>query len=253
MEKIALIAGCSHSAGSEIDGNEDSLYNRNHSFGSVLATKLGYRPINIALNGATNSGIARSILLWFDQEYDPETMDVFVCVGWTESSRLEVPARPRPGYYNTGNGSTPWFDSSANSFYRINFGWEGGNDEERAMIPPYHKFMAENQDMLETWSAKDVLLVQYLLNSKNLPYVMCNTMHMFETHPSFFSFTSYMINLIDDTKFYKPKSPQEESFYWKYKNLGYNNEKAKYWHHGEEAHSLYAEELYNFVKENQNV
>ena len=62
-----------------------------------------------------------------------------------------------------------------------------------------------------------------------------------------------MINLIDDTKFYKPKSPQEESFYWKYKNLGYNNEKAKYWHHGEEAHSLYAEELYNFVKENQNV
>ena len=25
-EKIALIAGCSHSAGSEIDGSEDSLF-----------------------------------------------------------------------------------------------------------------------------------------------------------------------------------------------------------------------------------
>ena len=61
-EKIALIAGCSHSAGSEIDGNQDSSYNRDNAFGSVLAKKLGYRPLNISVTGATNSGIARSIL-----------------------------------------------------------------------------------------------------------------------------------------------------------------------------------------------
>ena len=30
-EKILLIAGCSHAAGSEIDGDEDSQYNRDHS------------------------------------------------------------------------------------------------------------------------------------------------------------------------------------------------------------------------------
>ena len=40
MEKIMLIAGCSHAAGSEIDGTEDSVYNRQHSFGALLAVKM---------------------------------------------------------------------------------------------------------------------------------------------------------------------------------------------------------------------
>lgn len=253
MKKIALIAGCSHSAGSEIDGTEDSQSNRDRSFGSLLAKKLGYEPVNIALNGATNSGISRSILMWFAEHYNPDEMDVFVCVGWTESSRLEVPARLRPGYYNDGNASAAWYDSSANSFMRVNFGWEGGNDEERQMLPPYHRFMAENQDMLEIWSSKDILLIEYFLKSKNLPYVMCNTMHMFDLHRCFASFTQYLINQIDDTRYYKPLATQDESFYWKYKNLGHTNDKAKYWHHGEIPHIMYAEELYTFVKENQDV
>ena len=64
-----LIAGCSHAAGSEINGTEDSIYNRQQSFGARLASKLGYRPINIASNGASNSGIARSVLKWFEKYY----------------------------------------------------------------------------------------------------------------------------------------------------------------------------------------
>jgi hypothetical protein len=36
-EKILLIAGCSHTAGSEIDGSEDSKHNRKHSYGNQLA------------------------------------------------------------------------------------------------------------------------------------------------------------------------------------------------------------------------
>ena len=39
-EKILLIAGCSHAAGSEIDGKEDSKYNREHSYGALVAKKL---------------------------------------------------------------------------------------------------------------------------------------------------------------------------------------------------------------------
>lgn len=35
-EKIMLVTGCSHAGGSEIDGTEDSAYNREHSFGNVL-------------------------------------------------------------------------------------------------------------------------------------------------------------------------------------------------------------------------
>jgi len=61
-KKIMLIAGCSHTAGSEIDGTEDSKYNRLHSYGGILAEKMGYIPVNIAEPGSTNSTIARSVL-----------------------------------------------------------------------------------------------------------------------------------------------------------------------------------------------
>jgi hypothetical protein len=57
-ERVLLIAGCSHAAGSEIDGTEDSIYNRQHSFGNLLAEKLGRRPINIASSAANNQCIA---------------------------------------------------------------------------------------------------------------------------------------------------------------------------------------------------
>lgn len=247
-EKIAIIAGCSHSAGSEIDGTDDSRYNRDNAFGAVLATKLGYRPINISINGATNSGIARSILMWFDQNYDPNTMDVYVIVGWTESSRIEIAATDRPGDFHSGNPSIEWYDSSANSYLRINYGWEGHGSYEKAIIPKYQKFMAENETYLEYQAATNVLLVQYFLKSLNVPYVMCNTMHMFvpEDH-----FVSYLLNMVDKKYYYNCNTSQEQSFFWKYKNLGYKNIKAKYWHHNEIPHQLYAEELYKFIGEQQ--
>jgi hypothetical protein len=77
---------------------------------------------------------------------------------------------------------------------------------------------------------------------------MCSTMHMFQPKEHF---TSYLVNLIDESKYYNLKTDQDESFYWKYRNLGHENPKAKYWHHSEEPHKLYAEELYKFIGEHQ--
>ena len=245
-EKIALIAGCSHSAGSEIDGSEDSLFNRNNSFGAILANKLGYRPLNIAINGATNSGIARSVLMWFDENYNPETMDVFVCVGWTESSRLEIPATHRPSDFHSGNPSIEWYDSSANSFLRINYGWTGYDSYEKQTVPEYHRFMEKNETYLEYQAACNVLMVQYFLKSLQVPYVMCNTMHMFKPNDPF---VSYLLKMIDSKCYYEFNKEQNSSFFWKYRNMGYENPLAKYWHHNEEPHELYAEELYKFIGE----
>ena len=245
-EKIALIAGCSHSAGSEIDGNQDSSYNRDNAFGSVLAKKLGYRPLNISVTGATNSGIARSILMWFNEHYDPETMDVYVIVGWTESSRIEIPALHRPSHYHSGNPATEWYDSSANSYLRINYGWGGHDSYEKEVVPEYHRFMEKNEIYLEYQCANNVLMVQYYLKSLNIPYVMCNTMHMFTPDSLYIS---YLLQMIDTKYYYNFNTMQDESFYWKYKNMGYENPLAKYWHHNEEPHRLYAEELYKFIGE----
>jgi hypothetical protein len=249
-QKIALIAGCSHAAGAEIDGTDESKYNREHSFGSVLANLMEYTPVNIASSGAANTGIARSVLRWFSEFYKSEEMEVFVCVGWTESSRLEVPANfplenPVLCYYNNQNLSSDWYDPSFNYFHRINFGWKGYTDLEKQIIPPYQQFMAENQLLLENWAAQTVLMLEYFLKSKQIKYVMCNTMHMFRDS----DFTNFTVNLIDERYYYKLRSSHDEAFYWKYRNLGYSNPKAKYWHHTEEPHRLFAEELYKFIGE----
>lgn len=241
-----LIAGCSHAAGSEINGLEDSVYNRQHSFGNLVAFNYGYRPINIAQNGMTNSGITRSILKWIEKCYDPNTMELFVLVSWTESTRLEIPAN-RNFWYNGSSKAADWFDETANTYFRINLGWAGGDDEEKALFPDYQKFMVENEKYLELTSINNVLLVQYLLKSKNIKYIMCNAMHMF-TLPS--KHNQELLTLVDSSKYYKMKN-NEDCFFWKYRNLGHTNPKAKYWHHGEEPHKLYAQELCNFIGESK--
>jgi hypothetical protein len=244
-EKIMLIAGCSHTAGSEIDGAEDSVYNRQHSYGNQLAYKMEYRPINMAEPGSTNPTIARSVLQWFNEKYDPSTMNVFVLVGWTESSRMEVPWH-RPSHYYDHNPYGNYNPTTSKDYLRINLGWAGSDPEEKQLIPEYHRFMATNESYLEIVSANAVLQIQYFLDSLDVDYLMCNTMHMFDPKCKHLRFYKSMINT---TKYYMFDN-NEEAFFWKYKNAGFENPKAKYWHHNELPHSLYAEELQHFIEAN---
>jgi len=244
MKKIMLIAGCSHAAGSEIDGTEDSLYNRQHSFGNLLAYKMEYEPINIAEAGSTNPTILRTVLEWIASEYDSSTMDLFVLVPWTESSRIELPVERRNGNFN--NPAAGWHSKNRACYTYLNQGWQGGTDEEREMMPYYQKFIANHLLYLEILSANMVLHLQSFLKMKNINYLMCDTMHMFEIRHEHLTF---YIRQIDNTK-YASIADANKSFFWKYRNAGYENPKAKYWHHNEEPHRLFADELYAFIKEN---
>lgn len=244
-KKIMLIAGCSHTAGSEIDGTEDSTYNRLNSYGGVLANKMGYKPVNIAEPGATNSTISRSILQWFSSQYKPEEMEVFVVVGWTENIRMEVPTE-RISWYDRHCKYWDWYPTSSRYYWRINMGWEGGDPEEKELIPRYQRFMAENERYLEIVTLNAILQVQYFLKSLNVDYVMCNTMQLAteNTH------TKFYISCVDRTK-YMDFMDNDKAFYWYYRNLGYVNPKAKYWHHDENPHFLYAGLLHNFIESNK--
>jgi hypothetical protein len=62
---------------------------------------------------------------------------------------------------------------------------------------------------------------------------------------------TFYLDQIDESKYYNMLD-NDQSFYTKYKNLGYTNPNAKYWHHDETPHAMYADELYNFI-ESQNV
>jgi hypothetical protein len=240
-EKIMLIAGCSHTAGAEIDGTQDSTYNREASYGNQLAKIMGYRPINIAVSGSTNPGIARSILEWFEKNYNPQNMEVFCTIGWTESSRMEIPSE-RPHWYNEVNQSADWFPSSHIDYLRINLGWKGAADWEIKIVKYYQEFMANNAEYLEILSANLVLQIQYFLKYQQIKYVMCNTMHMFERTKNL----NFYLDQIDSSR-YVGFDDNNSAFYWKYKNAGYTNSKAKYWHHNEEPHRLFAEYLQNFI------
>lgn len=237
--KYLLAAGCSHTAGSEIDGTEDSEYNRQNSFAGILAEKLDRKLINIASHGSSNPTIARSVLEWFSENYK-EGMDVFTLVGWAESSRMEIPT---PHTNDYGFNSRDWRSHTEKHFLRINQGYEGGTDYEREIMPDYHRFIVNNLDYLEILSANQVLMLQYFFQSKNLDYVMCNTQHMFgkNRHLNFY------LSQIDNSK-YMNMLDGDKDFYWYYRNQGYENPKAKYWHHDDVPHMLYAEELYKFIK-----
>lgn len=241
-KRVMLIAGCSHASGSEIDGTQDSLYNREHSFGGQLAKKLGYESINIGSVASTNTTIARSVIEWVSENYNPDIMELFVLIAWTESTRIEIPSPERIINYHTWNASTPWYSESDTTFYRINLGFDGGTTDEKKLYPVYHRFIADNLLYLEIYSVNLILQLQYFLKSKNLDYLMCSTMNMVGESPQLKSY----ITQIDQSK-YMNFYDHSQSFYWLYKKLGHINKLAKYWHHGIEPHTLYAEKLHDFI------
>jgi hypothetical protein len=241
--KVMLIAGCSNSAGSEIDGQLDSPYNRQHSYGNLLANKLGYKPINIAVGSYTNSAIARSVLEWFSEEYHND-LEVFVLIGWTNSSRIEAPFE-FPTWHQDQNGKyCDWFSKSSNDFLQININFQGYTDREKDIQADYMRFTINRTEYLEIVSANLILQLQYFFKYKNVKYLMCDTIHMFS--PENEKYLKFYKEAIDTQHYYT------DPFYPKYVNLGYTNPKALYDHHGDEPHRLYAEELYHFLMEKQH-
>lgn len=241
-DRIMLINGCSHAAGFEIDGTDDSAYNRAHSFGSVLAKKMGYQPVNIALGSQSNPAIARGVLDWFHTHYNPNSMEVFVCVAWTESIRIDFPS-PYCMDYASANKHVDYYCKHTEQYMQINAGWPGAKPLEQRIIKYWQDVQARYPKYLEIVSMNAALQLQYFFKMHSVEYVMCNTMHMFTTPCNHLNFYT---KLVDQSRYYCMLD-NDESFYWHYKNLGYNNEKAKYWHHSEQPHLLQAQKLYDFI------
>lgn len=241
-DKILLISGCSHAAGSEIDGNIDSAYNRSNSFGNLFAEKLGYRPINTAIGGSNNQCISRTVLEWFHKNYNEHEMDVKVLISWTEPTRIDFPvAVDRKQYDEERNPSSDFFSITARDYLKVNIAWKGLNDWEKSVLSSCHAFMAENPIYFEVLSANIILQMQYFFKSLNIDYIMCNSTHLFSKSEQI----KFHLDLIDK-KNYLNFNNNSESFFIKYKELGFVNEKAKWYHHGEIPHRLFSEELYNF-------
>lgn len=240
--KILLIAGCSNAAGYEIVNPEDSVNNRKLSFGNLLAKKLGRTPVNIAMGGLNNNGIVRSILYWFLRQYTDQ--DVHVLVSWTESVRVDVPVLANYGPIPFENSGTDWACKQNNWFWYVNPGLQVQDhmdQNEAQSILDIQYTITEYPAMYEMHSWNSVLLLQNFFNARKVPYTMCNSMTMF-TEPVARAYHSLV-----DYKYYFNAMDNSKSFYPYYRDLGHTNQSALYWHHGEEPHKLYADELYNFI------
>lgn len=237
-----LIAGCSHAAGAEIDGSIDSKYNREKSFGNLLARKFGYTPVNIAINGATNSGISRSVIEWYNENYEPD-LELFVLVCWTDSARLEAPFYRNVDIQNS-NQSADWFSKSCEDYLRINMFANGvANEDERALSLDVQNFIIRNEEMVEIMNFQYILSLQYYLCLHNITYLMLNTNYTFQKRHRALEF--YLSEI--DRLHYLNYDYMDEVFYHKYKNAGYTNPKAKYYHLGEDAHSNFAEYIEKYA------
>jgi len=244
MSKM-LIAGCSNAAGSEIDGTCDSIYNRQHSFGNVLANMLGYEPINIAVSGSANSGIVRSVIDWVNNNHDPKE-NLVVLVGWSDSNRMEVPFYQPTQYKQEWDNYVDWYSDTHDAYIRINIGYKGNGSKEQEFIDGYHRFMVNNALYLEILSANYVLQLQYFLKMHKIKYLFVNTLTMFAWQEM--ETSDWYKGQIDNERFLN-FNDNTESFYYKYINLGYKNVKAEYYHHDEIPHKLYAEYLHNYITE----
>lgn len=247
--KILLIVGGSDLAGAELDGQMDSTYNRANSFAARLTRPgrvfEGYEVINAATSGSANSTIARTALMWFRDEYDPDTMDVFVIVGWTESARMEAPW-DIPLFSKDDMWPAADFCAEENFLYlHINVGWEHSQPEQAAKANDYINFMVDNQHFFEQLSLNLVMQLQWFLEKQHVPYYMLNTLHMFSKDNKHLE--PYYCLLNEHRYMYFDNNA--ESFYTKYKDLGYTNPKAQYWHHGEEPHELYSQIIEHNIHE----
>lgn len=249
-QDVLLIAGCSHIAGAEINGAQDSVYNRQYSFGNALARKLGKIPVNIGHHSISNAGIARSVMTWIDNQLKSDYVNLSVLIAWTDSGRMEL-VRP---YEIDGEKicrAADWFDTTQNFVYNVNYGTgrEDNNtytNEEKEYFQMVQRFMVDNPLYLEISTITSILMLQNYLKLKGIEYLMCNSMYTVGEKETLLD---YYIKHIDQSRYYNFLN-KDECFYWKYKNLGYENPKAKYWHHNEVPHELFAEELYKFAGEN---
>ena len=90
-----LVAGCSHSFGSEIFIDQEDLRSINFTYGSYLAKKLNLNYINISSPGISNFEIAKRVQQYINFE-KINYSSLLIIIGWTEPNRFTF-------YPNTGS------------------------------------------------------------------------------------------------------------------------------------------------------
>ena len=140
----AYIYGCSHAAGSEIEGDtmtDISPYNLANSFPTQLAKLLGYTPSNQAKPGSSNDYIYRKI-----DELNGNSDDLIIAV-WTGCERIELYDDVLGEWLNFSKGMafTPkYFNSTHREFYHLYERLMSDEDGRRGKLNKAKNIVAAN-------------------------------------------------------------------------------------------------------------
>jgi len=240
--KTLVAIGCSHMAGAELDGeNPVSEYNRKHCFAAQLANKLGYKCINVSVNGASNQFIHRKVVEYI-AHYMENPQDVFFLIGWTASPRMEL------RYAEENNFKYENLAELADEKY---FPFTSGTDSKLILdnkMKKLNKFIEILFDfhLKENERATLAYSTQQILKSLNIPYFMINTCNGIERT----EYTTPIIDKLDTKCYYKPNEEMYAYFPYCRKVLGHKKF-GKYWHHFKPAHDEYTKFLYKILQERE--
>lgn len=233
-----LINGCSHSAGSEIEGSGigEGNYNRENSFGAQFAKALNCSYTNIAYPGASNDYIARTTLYWILDNKELAKRTLFL-IHWTGTDRTEY-------FYDEGKTSAFDFipfkpDTNVTHLHPQHYpDWAPKQWTKNLDVLSNQLFLNHTQWDINRYN--NIIQTQEFLKSNGYKYVFRNAFQCCENRPRY----KYYIDKLDKDNFLHWDNA-EESFYDHCINVGYDVEGQQYWHHKLDAHTYWAKKLLN--------
>lgn len=234
-----VAVGCSHMAGSELDGiNTEGIYNRQNCFAAKIAKQLGFDYVNLSVSGSSNQFIHRRTIE-FLTTYAQSNEDYFYLIGWTSPLRMEL-------RYSENNDYI--YNSLADYVDKKFIPFTSGTDKN-LFLDHRMKKLTKFVDVLFEENLKDieyatlVYSLQETLKNNKCKYFMINS--CIGINP--ISYNMSIINKIDKRYFYNPTDNQS-SFFEICKNVfNYKNYSLR-WHHYEPAHADYSIFLLDLIK-----
>lgn len=234
-----LINGCSHTAGSEIEGSGigEGNYNRDNCFGAKLARKLGVVYTNIALPGASNDYINRSTAMWILDNPGLAKRTLFL-IHWTGSSRSELftDQIETNSYWNF----LPYVsDTNVGHIHPDHHAPIFPTDMERD-VNNLSKYLFLNDTHWEVNRYLNIINLQTILEMQELPYIFGNGFQACAKGSRY----DYYSNKINKSKFLD-YNDETRSFFQHCLDAGFSIDGQQFWHHKKEAHEYWATLLYH--------
>lgn len=235
-----VAVGCSHMAGSELDGEHtEGVYNRQNCFAAKVAKKLNFNYINLAVSGSSNQFIHRKTIE-FITNYAVSNEDYFFLIGWTSPLRMEL-------RYSDNNHYI--YNSLADYADKKYVPFTSGIDKN-SLLDPRMKKLTKFVDALFEENLKNneyatlVYSLQEVLKNNNFKYYMINSCVGIVQN----IYNYKIIDKIDKKYFYNPTDDNSAYFNMCKNAFNYKNHSDR-WHHFEPAHEDYSIFLTKLIKE----